>query len=160
MTATSAANSGVSSNHLSMAMHKGFPFSLYDLVQEMGRVNRTQLMSNCFFQVHASFNCFVSAFVRVMTNSEPTERQRLAGHLIDVLCLLVVPSQCYHVAIETHFEWDVHTPGTCGNMCSYCCGVTAELTGRFKRRQVEGVLTSGLFDLFLYHSLIIIKCSV
>lgn len=42
MTATSAANSGVSSNSLSSAMHKGFPFSMYDMVQEMGRVNRTR----------------------------------------------------------------------------------------------------------------------
>ena len=143
LTATSAANSGVSSNYLSMAMHKGFPFSLYDMVQEMGRVNRTQQMSDCFFQVHASFNCFVSAFVRIMTNSEASERQRLANHLLDVLSLLVIPSRCYHVAIERYFEWDVHTPGTCIDMCSYCCGTTATLTGRFKRRQVEGVLTAA-----------------
>ena len=43
LTATSAANSGVSSSQLKTAMHKGFPFSYYDLVQEMGQVNRTQL---------------------------------------------------------------------------------------------------------------------
>ena len=95
MTATSAANSGVSSNHLSFATHKGFPFTMYDLVQEMGRVNRTQRMNDCYFQVHASFNCFVSAFVRIMTNNEAAERRRLAQHLLDVLRLLVIPSQCF-----------------------------------------------------------------
>ena len=131
LTATSAANSGVSSNYLSLAMHKGFPFSLYDMVQEMGRVNRTQCMDDCYFQVHASFNCFVSAFVRIMTTSEASERKRLALHLLDVLCLLVIPEKCYHVAIEQYFEWDVHTPGSCNNMCSYCCGATSNFTGRF-----------------------------
>lgn len=39
MTATSAANCGVSSNALTLAMHEGFPFSLYDMVQELGCVN-------------------------------------------------------------------------------------------------------------------------
>eukprot|EP00956_Cyclotella_meneghiniana_P040737 scaffold203534_cov92-Cyclotella_meneghiniana.AAC.1 len=141
MTATSAANSGVSSNDLSFATHKGFPFTLYDLVQEMGRVNRTQRMNDCHYQIHASFNCFVSAFVRIMTNSEANERKRLAKHLHDVLRLLVLPSRCYHVAIERYFEWDNHTPGVCGNMCSYCCGDTHNLTGKIHREQLEGVLT-------------------
>eukprot|EP00956_Cyclotella_meneghiniana_P004040 scaffold4901_cov50-Cyclotella_meneghiniana.AAC.1 len=145
LTATSAANCGVSSNHLSMAMHKGFPFTIYDLVQEQGRVNRTQRMPDCFYQVHASFNCFVSAFVRIMTNSESTERVRLAKHLFDVLTFLVTPSQCYHRVIERYFEWDNHTPGSCNNMCSYCCGDFNNFTGKFHRRQLEGVLT-GVFS--------------
>lgn len=102
-------------------------------------------MNNCHFQIHASFNCFVSAFVRIMTSPEPSERKRLANQLLDVLCLLVIPTQCYHVSIERYFEWDVNTPGTCNNMCSYCCGETKNLTGIFKRTQVEGVLT-GVFS--------------
>ena len=128
-------------------MHKGFPFSLYDIVQEMGQVNRTQRMSNCSFQIHASFNCFSSAFVRIMTSNsnEASERKRLAHQLLDVLRLLVIPTQCYHVAIERYFEWDVHTDGNCDNMCSYCCGLTGGLTGQFKRRQFEQVLT-GVFS--------------
>ena len=77
-----------------------------------------------------------------MTNSDASERKRLANHLFDVLRLLVIPSQCYHVAIERYFEWDVHTPGSCNNMCSYCCGAHITFTGQFIRRQVEGVLTS------------------
>ena len=74
--ATSAANSGVSSSQLKTAMHKGFPFSYYDLVQEMGQVNRTQLklMDDCCFQVHTSLSCFISSFVRIMTNKELAER--------------------------------------------------------------------------------------
>ena len=99
-------------------------------------------MSNCHFQVHASFNCFVSAFVRIMTADEANERKRLALHLLDVLRLLIIPDRCYHVAIERYFEWDVHTPGVCDNMCSYCCGATSAFTGKFHRRQLEGVLTA------------------
>lgn len=99
-------------------------------------------MSDCHFQVHASFNCFVSAFVRIMTSEEANERKRLAHQLLDVLRILVIPDQCYHVAIERYFEWDVHTEGVCNNMCSYCCGATSAFTGKFHRTQVEGVLTS------------------
>eukprot|EP00804_Cyclotella_cryptica_P004679 CCRYP_018232-RA/>CCRYP_018232-RA protein AED:0.18 eAED:-0.09 QI:0/0/0/1/0/0/2/0/252 len=123
MTVTSAANSGVSSNDLSFATHKGFPFMLYNLVQEMGHINRTQ---------------------SIMTNSEANERKRLAKNLHDVLRLLVLPSRCYHIAIEQYFEWDVHTPGVCGNMCSYCCGETKNLTGKIHMVQLEGVLTGTL----------------
>ena len=66
-------------------------------------------------------------------------------HLFDVLCLLVVPTQCNHPAIERYFEWDNYTPGSCINMCSYCCGHVANLDGKFYRRQLEGFLT-GLFS--------------
>ena len=142
LTATSAANSGVSSNQLKTAMHKGFPFSYHDLVQEMGRVNRTQLMDDCCFQIHASLSCFISAFVRIMTNKESSERARTASHLWDVLRLLITPEQCYHKSIEKYFEWNVHTPGQCENMCSYCCGATKTFTGLVNRMQVVGVLTA------------------
>ena len=66
-----------------------------------------------------------------MTNSESTERVRLAKHLFDVLTFLVTPSQCYHRVIERYFEWDNHTPGSCNNMCSYCCGDFNNFTGKF-----------------------------
>ena len=36
---TSAANAGVSSNWLMVAKHKVFPVSLYDIMQELGRVD-------------------------------------------------------------------------------------------------------------------------
>ena len=78
-------------------------------------------------------------------SNEASEIKRLAHQLLDVLRLLVIPTQCYHVAIERYFEWDVHTDGNCDNMCSYCCGLTGGLTGQFKRRQVEQVLT-GVFS--------------
>eukprot|EP00956_Cyclotella_meneghiniana_P031331 scaffold81936_cov56-Cyclotella_meneghiniana.AAC.2 len=141
MTATSAANCGVSSNDLSTAMHKGFPFSMYDLVQEMGRVNRTQQLDNCSFQIHASLDCFVSSFVRLMTNDEYGERMRTVAALTEVLRFLIIPDRCYHSFIETYFEWDSSAKVGCGDMCSFCKGHASGFTGVFKRMQVVGILT-------------------
>eukprot|EP00804_Cyclotella_cryptica_P004628 CCRYP_006958-RA/>CCRYP_006958-RA protein AED:0.37 eAED:-0.02 QI:0/-1/0/1/-1/1/1/0/271 len=47
LTATSATNCEINSNDLRNVKHKGFPYNLYDVVQEMGYVNRTQSMSDC-----------------------------------------------------------------------------------------------------------------
>ena len=49
--ATSAANCGISSNHLSNVLHKGVPYNLYDVVQEMGRANRTQTLPDCHYDL-------------------------------------------------------------------------------------------------------------
>jgi superfamily II DNA/RNA helicase len=84
--ATSAANCGISSNFLTNAMHKGFPFSLYDIVQEMGRVNRTQRLLNCSFTIHASFDCLI---ISIATNTGWVFNTRFLLYLIHncaVLC--------------------------------------------------------------------------
>jgi superfamily II DNA helicase RecQ len=121
--ATSAANCGISSNFLTSAMHKGFPYSLYDIVQEMGRVNRTQRIPNCSFEIHASFDCLLSTYIRIMSNEDATERSRLLDMLMEVLQFLVVPETCYHSFIEKYFEhgdFAAAEKPDCGNMCSAC----------------------------------------
>lgn len=51
----------------------------------------------------------VSVFAGIMTNNNLSERN------------VRRPMKCYHATIERYFKWDVHTAGTCQNMCSYCC---------------------------------------
>jgi hypothetical protein len=100
-------------------MHKGFPFSLYDIVQEMGRVNRTQRLPNCSFVIHASFGCLVSTYIRIMTNKNARERSRLLDMLMEVVHFLVVPETCYHSFIENYFEhgeWAAAPKQDCGAM--------------------------------------------
>eukprot|EP00956_Cyclotella_meneghiniana_P018449 scaffold30718_cov36-Cyclotella_meneghiniana.AAC.1 len=142
LTATSAANCGISSNDLTNAKHKGFPFTMYDVVQEMGRVNRTQRMSNCSFEVHCSFNCLVTTYVRIMSGKDAAERKRMVENLRVVVSFLVTPSMCYHSFIESYFEWNQETKAPCGNMCSMCLGETSEFTGPVHRNQIQSVVTT------------------
>jgi hypothetical protein len=147
--ATSAANCGISSNFLTSAMHKGFPYSLYDIVQEMGRVNRTQRIPNCSFEIHASFDCLLSTYIRIMSNEDATERSRLLDMLMEVLQFLVVPAQCYHSFIEKYFEhgnFAAADKPDCGNMCSACLKETSGFTGMFYRNQLISVLSNTLLN--------------
>jgi superfamily II DNA helicase RecQ len=147
--ATSAANCGISSNFLTTAMHKGLPYSLYDIVQEMGRVNRTQRIPNCSFEIHASFDCLLSTYIRIMSNKDATERSRLLDMLMEVLQFLVVPDTCYHSFVEQYFEHgDIASTekADCGNMCSACLKETTGFTGTFYCSQLISVLSNTLLN--------------
>lgn len=82
--ATSAVNCGISSNSLALVMHehKGLPYNLYNIVQEMGRANRTQDLPDCFYEVYMSWTCLISTFVCIMTCPDAEERQRMHRSLI------------------------------------------------------------------------------
>ena len=60
--ATKSAECGISSNHIDFGYRKNMPQSLYDILQEMGRVNRraNALPGSCFYEVHISFDSVVS----------------------------------------------------------------------------------------------------
>ena len=106
LTATSSANCGISSNDLNNAMHDGLPPSLYELLQEMGRVDRkmNSTPGTCSYEIHISFNSCLSLFKRIMTNKSGEERMHLLGEMNAVLKLLMNWKQCYHSTIETYFE--------------------------------------------------------
>ena len=101
--ATSAANAGMSSNDLKHCKHKGMPPNLYELEQEMGRVNRLLLglPGTNSFEVHVSLDSHASLFVRIMSGSVSTERKELLTQMQEVLVLLFDPSgDCYHLTVE------------------------------------------------------------
>ena len=74
MPVTSAANCGVSSNNCYRLYRVGPPPSLYDLVQEMGRVDRVRdlLPGENRYEIHVSVSLFISLYVRVMSVSDLT----------------------------------------------------------------------------------------
>ena len=106
LTAISAANCGISSNHLTNIKHKGFPRDLYNLVQELGRANRMQDLPDCKYEIHCSFNCVISGYIRIMKNDNAEERSKLLDTFLEVIKFLLVPVTCYHSFIENYFEWD------------------------------------------------------
>jgi hypothetical protein len=147
MTGTSAVNVGISSNTLTTCMHKGLPPNLYDLVQALGRVDRKQTSEpgSNRYEIHISFDSVVSLYIRLMQNEDSTERQKQLVAMFEVLCFLVIPTDCYHSFIEAYFEVDPTEEKTCcGNFCSYCRGDTASFTGRFYISKMQSLLTTSV----------------
>lgn len=110
----------------------------------MGRANRTQTLPNCHYEVHISFNCLLSAFVRVMTTTDKKER-RLQLSLHEVVSFFVLPNKCYHhTLLEKHFERIAEPKQPCNTNCSVCLGETSQFTGPVRRSPITSVLCSAL----------------
>ena len=148
LTGTSAVNAGISSDDLWYAKHKGFPASLYELVQEKGRVNRKMLAEPGAhtYEVHVSFDSYVSLYIRIHQNSDSTERKKQLVALHEVLDFLVTPTECYHSFIEKYFEYNADTEKEpCGLYCSFCRGLVPGFTGKFYKRQLVSFLSTSMF---------------
>jgi len=139
LTAASSANCGISSNDLDNALHEGLPPSLYELLQEMGRVNRklSAIPGECHHEVHISFNSCISLYIRIISNEDIAERKRNLAEMMLVLRLLMSSEECYDSAIENYFERDpMPNKPRCLKFCSSCDGTITNLTGLFHRRQI------------------------
>ena len=148
MPATSATNCGVNSKWCKVSRHRGLPPNLYDVVQEMGRVDRmlNALPGTNVYVVHLCFYSVVGLFVRVMKTTDDAERQRQVDAMMEVLRFLLSPTECYHSFIERYFEeGDAGEKVGCGSFCSFCNGDMQELTGLFRRRRLMSVLSTDIF---------------
>jgi superfamily II DNA helicase RecQ len=137
---TNSVNAGVSSNFVKFAKHKDIPRNLYDLVQELGRVNRLLRDIGCSFEVHLDFNSSLRLFLSCMSNQDASERNVTWKMALDVLRCLVIPTMCYHQFIEAHFGSNSDA-GPCINHCSKCLGDCAQFTGLIYRRRLQSLLT-------------------
>ena len=64
-----------------------------------------------------------------------------------MLELLVLPEECYHVAIERYFEWETSaTKSSFPKHCLKCRGEIADATGRIKKVCWQSVLTEAVSD--------------
>ena len=86
LSATAAANCGISSNHCYRSYRIGVPPNIYDLIQEMGRVDRdrTKAAGENRCKVHVSWPTFVTLFIRVMRGSDSNERKQQMLSLIHI----------------------------------------------------------------------------
>ena len=87
MPATSAANCGVSSAKYYRSYRVGPPPSMYDLVQEMGRVDRVGDLPPGAnrYEIHLSVPLFVSMYVQVMSVPDTTECKKQPIGIYEVL---------------------------------------------------------------------------
>ena len=90
---------------MKFAKCNGFPSSFYELVQQLGRVDRsgTAEPGSNTYEIHVDLYSYVFLFVRIMKIETADERKVQLKQLHEVL-LLVVPTTCYHKVIEEYFE--------------------------------------------------------
>ena len=117
----------------------GFPASLYELVQQLGRVDRsgTAEPGSNTYEIHVDLYSYVSLFIRIMQVDNPEERKVQLKQLHEVMLFLVVTTACYHKVIEEYFEWErANDKRDCMHYFSKCL---KEVGGFTKRVNMEGL---------------------
>mmetsp|Transcript_11434 Transcript_11434/g.25104 ORF Transcript_11434/g.25104 Transcript_11434/m.25104 type:complete len:717 (-) Transcript_11434:43-2193(-) len=150
MPATSAANCGVSSAKCYRSYRVGPPPSMYDLVQEMGRVDRVGDLPPGAnrYEIHLSVPLFVSMYVRVMSVPDKRERNKQLIGIYEVLSSIMVPTICQHSSMESYFENDAEDTDKqpCKSFCSYCSGRVGKHAGKFKKEALTNLFLGQLFN--------------
>ena len=96
-------------------------------------------------QTHVDFFSYVSLFLRIMKLDCKEEQKIQITQLHQVLELLALTTECYHVAIERYFEWKTSADKpSCPKHCSKCRGEIADATGRIKKVCWQSVLTEAI----------------
>ena len=123
MPCTSAANCGVSSTRCTTCFRIGPPPSWHELVQEMGRVDRLQNAEpgSNQYNIYLNLNTYLSLWMRVQLEPNSSVRDRQNNDILSVLRFLILPHECYHSVIESHFEDPTLSTlrDGCENNCSY-----------------------------------------
>jgi hypothetical protein len=149
MPCTSAANCGVSSVNCTTCFRLGPPPSWHEMVQEMGRVDRLHNadVGTNSYNIFLNVNTFISLWMRIHSESNPSVRDRQFTDLFDILRMLLLPRKCYHEMIEQKFERPSTYNGdaTCNNNCPFCDGSYKLLCGHISKHQLISILTTQIF---------------
>ncbi|KAL7548847.1 hypothetical protein ACHAWF_015173 [Thalassiosira exigua] len=147
--ATAAANCGISSDGCTRSYRVGPPPNLYDLIQEMGRVDRDRSLPPGFnrYEIHIAWISFVSLYVRIMQHPKADVRKRQLLAAYECLQFCLTPTQCFHKSMEAYFEHDTSPSGktSCKKYCSFCTGGHGHLTGVFRKQELIAALYGKCF---------------
>jgi hypothetical protein len=153
--ATSAANCGLSSIYCRHAPRLGIPPNLYDLMQEMGRLNRDDQAREPpdKYHIFVSFALYISLYMRIMKEKELSERNIQLGELMEVLRFLMLPNSCYHLTLESYFGHPTLVQPrlpcgrllTCGNRCTYCRKDHLHFSTPFHKSKLVHYLSTKVF---------------
>ena len=119
---TSAGFRGLNAKGVGLTAFDGFPMSLVDLAQFMGRVRSAapegRLDHEFFLAVSA--NSLANAIVQIHLDGHKGNRQRRLAALWEVLELVAVPRTCVHGALKMHFSKDGKDDDSTCEWCWYC----------------------------------------
>ena len=78
-----------------------------------------------------------------MRNESAVERKQLMVDVMEVLIMLVTPSECFLSFIEHYFEIEYVTKTICVHFCSHCRGDIRQVTGLFYKEALQSLLTTS-----------------
>ena len=122
---TSAGFRGLNAKGIGLAAFDGFPMSLVDLAQFMGRVRSPaaepkdgggEINHEFFLAVSAS--SLVDAIIQIHLDDHKKNQQRRLKALWEVLTLVAVPEGCVHKALAAKFSKSGRVGG--GEDCGWC----------------------------------------
>ena len=150
MPCTSAANCGVSSKLCTRCYRIGPPPNMLDLVQEMGRVDRshTGALGENSYHIYLNVPTYIQLWIRTQMDANATIRRRQSEDLLSTLKHLVLPTKCLHQIIEEHFENPANRKdiGPCTNNCSFClAGDGVRVSGKVSKKKLVSILQANVF---------------
>ena len=126
---------GINGASLKFGKCNRFLSRFYELVQQLGRVDRkgnTEPGSNTY-EIYVDFFSYASLSLRIMKLECKEEQKIQITQLYQVLELVVLPTEYYHVAMERYFERETSADHpSCPKHCSKR-GENADATGRIKK---------------------------
>ena len=141
--ATKSAEAGINGKCLKFGRMSGFPNNFYEVVQQLGRVDRgTAKPGENTYETHVDFYSYVSLFVRIMSCDNADERMIQLAQLHEVMKVALLPEVCYYTAMERKFEWTTDAGKTgCEHYCSHCRGDVKKFTKRVNKERLQSLLT-------------------
>ena len=134
---------GLDSDEVHVVLRMGFPCSISDFIQEMGRCGRNQHTNNdhplvdCYHLI-TSLSDYVYLNVRLFVLEEPEseiqqetqlfsmeeQRKIQSADLLELLQFMVLDNGCWHVFLEDYssnpLQPPLETTTNCNNACPFC----------------------------------------
>lgn len=87
-------------------------------------------------------------WTRIQSEKNESVRRKDTHDLFEVLQFLVIPSKCFHEAIEEHFQnpFTYVSCGPCLDNCSYCLHEHIAISGLVPKPHVIGALQANIFQ--------------
>lgn len=143
---TSAINCGISSSTLYYISVKGFPRSINELVQLMGRLKRSKGDRVKQDRIHhmLSLPLFSTMYFTILSEVNDRERTRQLQELMTLAKIIMCQNKCIRQSIEEYYGSVAPDPPlTCGKLCPSC---RSEAPKVIKRNVLIDHLEDDVFD--------------
>jgi len=148
-----AANTGIDNYHLKDILRKSLPPNKIDVVQEMA--SRADRGHNPIgvkkYEVFLSFDNVMHLVLCIFQTKSERVRENELSEFYDVLQMLVLPTDCYHILLEQWFERPasldktVNTIMPCSDKYPFCRREHLEFTKHFDKGALINILDCSIF---------------
>jgi hypothetical protein len=115
-----------------------------DVAQQMGRVARNARDGEGPLDKYAlviTMDRFVKFYVDITEMAEQEEKQNEIDALLYVLRWVILPTKCYHLALELEFQEEGSDPmPSCGVACPFCRNQHLGFTGEIMQERLTRIL--------------------